>query len=181
VVWRYDPLVFTSLTPPAWHRANFTALAAALAGVTDEVVASVMQPYRKTTRGLDAAARVHGFSWRDPPPEERQAVLAELAGIAAGQGMALTLCTQPALAGIPGTRPAACIDAGRLSDVAGRPIPARRKGNRVGCACAESRDIGAYETCPHGCAYCYAVTSRTTARHHLTRRHDPDGEFLLPP
>ena len=72
------------------------------------------------------------------------------------------------------------MESGR-KDVAGRPIPARRKGNRVGCACAESRDIGAYETCPHGCAYCYAVTSRTTARHHLTRRHDPDGEFLLPP
>ncbi len=180
VVWRYDPLVVTSLTPPAWHRDNFGSLAKTLAGATDEVVTSVMQPYRKTTRNLDTAGRAHSFSWRDPPLDEKRALLAELAGIAAEHGMTLTLCTQPDLADTPGTRPAACIDAHRLSNLAGHPITARQKGNRVGCACTESRDIGAYDTCPHGCAYCYAVSSRATAQRRLAS-HDPTGEFLFPP
>lgn len=180
VVWRYDPLVFTSLTPPAWHLATFAGLARALTGTTDEVVTSVLQPYRKTTRNLDAASRAHAFTWRTPPPDEARALLSDLAEIAADHGMALTLCSQPPLAGTPGTRPAACIEARRLSTLAGHPIPARRKGNRVGCDCAESRDIGAYDTCPHGCAYCYAVSGRSAARHRLAA-HDPDGDFLVPP
>ena len=173
VVWRYDPIVFTSLTPAEWHEATFAALAACQCGVTDEVVVSMMQPYRKSVRNLDAAARAHGFTWRDPPEDEKRALIERLAEIAQEHGMALTVCTQPVLGGVS----ASCIDAGRLADVAGRPIRARRKGNRPGCVCSESRDIGAYETCPHGCVYCYAVTSRAIARQRL-HQHDPEGEFL---
>ncbi|MEI6559950.1 MAG: DUF1848 domain-containing protein [Rhodospirillaceae bacterium] len=177
LVWRYDPILFSSLTPAGWHESNFAGLARALEGACDEVVVSVAQPYRKTARALDAAARAHGFSWRDPPGDEKRDLVARLAGIAAGHGMALTLCTQPGLTGIPGTGPAVCIDAVRLSEVAGRPIAARRKGNRPGCACFESRDIGAYDSCSQGCAYCYAVSSAAAARSRL-RAHDAAAESL---
>ncbi|MCB2102626.1 MAG: DUF1848 family protein, partial [Rhodobacterales bacterium] len=43
-----------------------------------------------------------------------------------------------------------------------------------------SRDIGAYDSCPHGCVYCYAVRSRDGARRRHAR-HDPAGEMLIPP
>lgn len=174
-VWRYDPIVIGSLTPPDWHVANFSRLAAALAGLTDEVVTSFVQPYRKTARNLDAAAGRHGFSWRDPPPDEKRALLAELAAIAAGHGLRLTLCTQPEL---PEFAAARCIDAARLAAVAGRPLTARGKGNRPGCLCAESRDIGAYDSCAQGCAYCYAVSSHATAKRRLQAR-DATGAFLI--
>src|SRR5579863_7682824 len=78
-VWRYDPIVFTDALDAAAHRAGFAALARALRGTVDEVVLSVMQPYRKTRRNLDHAARHHGFAWRDPPAEEKRALLAGLA------------------------------------------------------------------------------------------------------
>jgi hypothetical protein len=158
VVWRYDPIVLSSLTDEAWHRANFAALARSLRGAVDEVVVSFMQPYRKSARNLDIAARQHGFDWRDPPDEEKRALLRELAAIAGAHGMKLTLCAQPHLL-VDGVGAAQCIDVARLSDIAGRDITAREKGNRAGCACAEARDIGAYDTCAQGCAYCYAVSS----------------------
>lgn len=180
VVWRYDPIAVTTLTPPAWHRESFARLAEALRGVTDEVVTSFMEPYRKTARNLDVAARAASFEWRDPEAEEKRALLAELAGIAAERGMGLTLCTQPALEGVSGVAPARCVDAARLSDVAGRAVNAKQKGNRPGCLCVESRDIGAYDTCPHGCVYCYAVSSRAAARARF-QAHDPEGEFLFGP
>jgi len=67
VVWRYDPIVVTTLTPPAWHEANFQWLAAALAGRTDEVVVSFASPYRKTLRNLaDGKARL-----AEPPRRHR--------------------------------------------------------------------------------------------------------------
>jgi len=34
------------------------------------------------------------------------------------------------------------------------------KGQREFCGCIFSKDIGQYNTCPHGCVYCYANTSR---------------------
>ena len=67
-VWRYDPILFTSATPAAWHRRNFTALARSLAGTVDEVVVSFAQIYRKTRRNLEAATTRSGLTWRDPPP-----------------------------------------------------------------------------------------------------------------
>lgn len=178
VVWRYDPILISDLTPPAWHIANFSALAAALAGSVDEVVVSFMQTYRKTTRCLDATAREYGFRWSDPPLIEKRQAISRLTDLAARQGIRLRLCTQPHLQNADNA--AACIDPFRLSEIAGHPIPAREKGNRPGCRCAESRDIGAYDSCPHGCVYCYAVNSRNAAKRGFAA-HDPEGEFLIPP
>lgn len=175
-VWRYDPVVVTADTPLSWHRERFARIAERLRGITDEVVVSFLEPYRKTARNLSAA----GIVWRDPEMEEKRALFAELAGMAGECGMALTLCTQPALADVPGAGAARCVDADRLSDVAGRPLAAREKGNRPGCLCAESRDIGEYDTCPHGCVYCYAVANRATAKRRFAV-HDPAGEFLFTP
>lgn len=165
-VWRYDPIIVTSLTSVSWHRENFARLAAALASAVDEVTVSFTQIYAKTRRNLEAAARRQDFAWRDPPGDEKRAMIAELAMIAAGHDMRLTLCTQPDYL-VEGTEPARCIDARRLSDIAGRPVTAHTKGNRPGCLCAESRDIGAYDTCPQGCIYCYAVSSRDRAKRFL--------------
>ena len=178
VVWRYDPVLLTSLTPPEWHREAFARLAARLRGACDEVVFSFAQIYAKTRANLDRAARRHGFTWRDPSAEEKTALLGELGAIAAGEGLRPTLCAQPDLLS-GGLAAARCIDAERLSEVAGRPIAARTKGNRPGCLCAESRDIGAYDTCPHGCTYCYAVRRPELAKTNH-RAHNPDAPMLGP-
>lgn len=165
-VWRYDPIVDSSLTPPDWHERNFARLAARLEGGVDECVVSFLHVYRKTRRRLDAAARRHGFSWRDPEADEKRALRDRLAGLAAERGMRLSVCSQPEFTAAPAAA-AHCVDAARLGDLAGRDVPARRKGNRPGCLCAESRDIGAYDTCVHGCAYCYAVSSDDRAAKNL--------------
>jgi hypothetical protein len=175
-VWRYDPIVVTSELDAEAHAAGFAVLARALAGTVDEVVLSVMHPYRKTRRNLDRAAARSGFLWRDPPVAEKQRLLSRLAAIAIENRIAPTLCSQPELL-VPGLGEASCIDAERLADVAQRPILAPTSGNRPGCRCALSRDIGAYDTCPHGCVYCYAVAERGRAVANF-RRHDPDAAML---
>ncbi len=178
MVWRYDPIVITDATPADWHRATFGKLAMALEGATDEVATSFMEPYAKTRRNLGALARAGGPAMVLPDPDAKAALARDLSAIAARHGMRLTLCTQPDLAdtGLPA---AACVNAGRLADVAGRPLTARRRGNRTGCLCAESRDIGAYDTCPHGCVYCYAVRARAAAQAGH-RAHDPTAAMLRP-
>ncbi|MDO8608487.1 MAG: DUF1848 domain-containing protein [Phaeospirillum sp.] len=184
VVWRYDPILIGSVTQPEWHEANFTALAGRLAGAVDEVVVSFATLYRKSERNLAAAARGLGVTWTDPPAETRRDLVRRLAVAAAEHGMALTVCSQPETL-TAGAKPARCVDARRLEAVAAgwgapRAVKARLKGNRPGCLCFESRDIGAYDTCPHGCVYCYAVNARGLAKRRLAD-HDPQSEFLVPP
>ncbi len=179
VVWRYDPVMLTSLTPSAWHRDTFARLAAALAGACDEVVLSFAQIYAKTRANSDRAAARFGFTWHDPEPEEKRALLVELGEIARDRGLRPTLCAQPDLLAPP-LGAARCIDAARLSDRSGRAISAETKGNRPGCLCARSLDVGTYDSCPHGCVYCYAVRRPEVAkRRHRT--HDPAGPYLIPP
>ena len=67
----------------------------------------------------------------------------------------------------------------RSMDVSDRPIQAKLKGMRTGCGCFESKDIGDYDTCPHGCVYCYAVRRRSVALKRY-QSHDPQGEYLFP-
>ena len=178
LVWRYDTVILSTLTDAQFHRENFTNLADSLAGFTDEVVVSFLQLYKKTRRNMDIASEEHGFRWHDPTVEEKQELLASFERSASERGMRLSICAQPALM-VPGVSEARCVDALRLTDVSGRPVVAQLRGTRPECGCFRSVDIGDYDTCPHGCVYCYAVMDRAKALKRY-REHDPDGEFLFP-
>ncbi len=178
VVWRYDPVVFTSVTKADRHRREFARLAAELEGAVDEVVVSFAQIYRKSERNLNAAALRHAFEWEDPADEIKLRLAAELAAIARSRGMTLALCNQPRyVAG--GAREARCVDAQRLSEIGGIALDVPVKGNRPHCLCHESRDIGDYDTCPHGCVYCYAVRDRALSLRRY-QAHDPAADSLVP-
>jgi hypothetical protein len=159
---RFDPVV-------CWDeggtvRSNlslFPAVAEAVArwGIRD-IRMSFAQWYGKARRR--AASR--RFPFVDPPDEEKRARATEMAAVAADHGLVLHACCQPALAGIAGLRPSACIDGAQLESLhPSREPAARRKdrGQRASCLCTESKDIGSYgQSCGHQCVYCYANPSK---------------------
>ncbi|MDF2629811.1 MAG: hypothetical protein K0R39_3642 [Symbiobacteriaceae bacterium] len=179
VVWRYDPILFTSATPHEYHLKSFSRLAEQLEGAVDEVVISFAHVYAKTKRNLAVAAHKHGLTWSDPDDEAKRDLVGRFVEVAGSHGMQVAICSQNRYV-TEGTRPARCVDAERLGAVAGRLIAAERRGNRPDCDCYASKDIGEYDTCPHGCVYCYAVQTQSLAQARY-RQHDPDGEFLFPP
>jgi hypothetical protein len=184
-VWRYDPIIVSSLTPPDWHRRNFEVLARGLEGATDEVIISYGQIYKKSRRNMDWAAQEFGFDWSEHERlamSEVRGLVSDLAEVARSYGMRMKVCSQKALLVIGLTEEARCVDAERLERISGRTIVEKvpLRGNRKECACFASRDIGEYDTCPHGCVYCYAVQHRELALGRY-REHDPQSEFLFPP
>lgn len=155
---RFDPLVhWREGSAVRSNRRLFeeAADAAAAAGVRD-IRISFAQWYGKAVR----RARARGFRYVELSGDDQRAVAAELAAAASARGLVLHACSQPALAGVPGLRPSACIDGGLLEALHPRREPVSRRkdrGQRPACLCTESRDIGSYaQACPHGCVYCYA-------------------------
>jgi len=178
VVWRYDTILLSSLTPLEFHLENFAHIAESVKGYVNECVISFAQIYRKTKRNLERAAHDDDFTWREPTSAERQLLLKNLLRMSKQNGMTLTICSQPEFAG-DGCEEARCIDAQRLSRIAGQTISAKLKGMRETCGCYQSKDIGDYDTCPHGCVYCYAVQNRELAKRRY-QQHDPTSEMLFP-
>jgi hypothetical protein len=165
VVWRYDPVIWTAATQPDFHRTNFRKLADRLAGSVDEVIFSAATLYAKSNRNLKRYAP--GLDVSDPADAEKQALLSELGEFALERGITPTVCSQPQLLSGP-LKAAKCVDAERLKRIGGIDFRHRLKGNRAGCECAESRDIGGYDSCAHGCLYCYAVNDHDKVRQSLS-------------
>ena len=166
--WRYDPILLGGSLDADWHRQRFRTLAARFVGATERCVISFATFYRKVCRNL-AKAPAPGPAIAPPEPELLEELAGDLAETAAQHGMALHACCTPeALGG--SIRQAACVDAAHLDDLypgAGRDVPAA--ASRPGCSCAASRDIGLYDSCPHGCVYCYANAAPERARERFAR------------
>ncbi|MBV6490884.1 MAG: DUF1848 family protein [Fimbriimonadaceae bacterium] len=176
VAWRYDPIVITEAMTPAWHAENFARLADVFAGISDEVATSFVEPYRKVRSNLDRLSAKTGVRWRDPALDEKRDLVRRLSGLGAERGMLLRVCSQPEVAG--GLPEGRCIDPVRLRDVGASSFSSRSAPTRTGCNCIQSIDIGEYDTCPQGCAYCYANRDRETAVRNL-KEHSDTSESIL--
>lgn len=154
VVWRYDPIVLTPEYGAQFHADMFARIAGELSGRVERVTVSFIDYYAKIAKNW------RRLQLREPAPDEVEVIARAIAGSATENGMAPQSCAEKLNLAPYGILPGACVDPALVERVTGRPQPARRaKSQRPLCGCAESADIGAYDTCAHGCAYCYANRS----------------------
>ncbi len=61
-----------------------------------------------------------------------------------------------------------CIDKELIENIIGFSINTKKdKNQREECGCVESVEVGAYNTCPNGCKYCYANDSKERVQANL--------------
>ena len=73
-------------------------------------------------------------------------------------GIRIESCAEDGDLARHGIAPGKCIDDDLIRRCFGLTVPSRKDpGQRPGCRCVPSKDIGCYGTCGHGCAYCYAT------------------------
>jgi hypothetical protein len=161
VVWRYDPIILSSITPVGYHLERFSYLAGELAGYTQRVVISFLDMYGKVIPKLKHLKSRHGINVQDITREESRAVLLELAqgieSIARNKGLAVYTCSEKIDLDQFGIHHSACIDVALANRVFGLSLSVPNdKGQRPECLCAKSVDMGMYNTCQFACTYCYA-------------------------
>ena len=173
IVWRYDPVVLTEQMDIEYHLRCFEKTASLLEGCTRRCIFSFLDLYPGVRRALK------GIPVREIREEDMLRIAAGFSEIAQKHGLRLFTCCEPVDLSRYGIDHASCIDASMVENILGFPIRARKDaGQRPGCGCVESVDIGAYDCCPHGCRYCYAVSSPADARKNAAA-HDPKAPLLF--
>ena len=101
------------------------------------------------------------------------------AKIAKKYGLPLYTCAEKIDLSEYGILHGACIDKERIRKLIGYKLDLKKdSGQRRECGCTESVDIGIYDTCTHGCKYCYANGKKeSTERKHAM--HDPQSPLMI--
>lgn len=164
VIWRYDPIIFNEKYTYQYHLEYFEGLSDKLGDFTDTCTFSFYNQYRNTERNT----RTLGMY------RESQEIIANLiyhfSKIAKNYNFPLNTCAEEMDLSELNIQPARCIDLERFKKISGFPLKIDKdKGGRKGCGCAESIDIGLYNTCNHGCLYCYANYDKQTVLKHLPK------------
>jgi hypothetical protein len=175
--WRFDPIVIANLCDSTFYLRRFERLAGELEGVVERCHFSFVMPYGKVRRNFRALEQAAGVRVVEPDEECKIELAHRLASIAESHGIRMYACCDESLVGDK-IEKAHCIDGAlieRLFYPAG--FAWNTKPTRPGCGCTESIDIGTYDTCPHGCVYCYANTNKAVACRAFSG-HDSTSAFL---
>lgn len=171
VAWRYDPILLTKNYTIETHFKTFEKIAERLAGNFDRCIFSFVEMYKK-----------HEVNFPEliPFTEEDKDLIAEGIGrIAMKYGFILQTCGPEENYAGYGINTSGCVTLdilGKANHLEFRNL--KHKGFRKGCHCMESRDIGAPNSCPNGCKYCYANKNAELPRENF-RLHDPDSPLLI--
>ena len=171
VAWRYDPILLTKNYTIETHFKTFEKIAERLAGNFDRCIFSFVEMYKK-----------HEVNFPEliPFTEEDKDLIAEGIGrIAMKYGFILQTCGPEENYAGYGINTSGCVTLdilGKANNLEFRNL--KHKGFRKGCHCMESRDIGALNSCPNGCKYCYANKNAELPRENF-RLRDPDSPLLI--
>lgn len=171
VVWRYDPIFISETYTVDYHIRYFAKMAERLADSTEKCTLSFLDYYKNTKK---TAPEI-----RPPDDDEIRTMMSAFSETAKRVGIALDTCAEEMDLSEYGISHGSCIDAERLSRIAGYPVMSPTdKNQRKACGCASAVDIGAYNTCVNGCRYCYANYILPLAAENY-RNHDPESPLLI--
>ncbi len=175
VIWRYDPILVCPEKGFEYHISRFREIASLLKGKTNRVVISILDLYGKTLKNLGRSAQV------EERPEHLVgfgSAIETIASIAAENDMEIQSCAETIDLRPYGISQGKCIDNALLETLFGFPFVASKDPTqRKICGCVKSQDIGVYDTCNHGCKYCYATN--VLGENSKVGEHDPLSPSLV--
>ncbi len=151
VIWRYDPIILNHEIDVNYHEQHFNLLADKLHGYTEKCVISFVDYYKKVDRNFKA------LSIQETEDDKKRIIALKISNIARQHNFQIESCAESIDLSEQGIGHSRCIDPVLIQEIVGTKIRFQKDANqREHCGCIPSVDIGAYNTCAHGCIYCYA-------------------------
>ncbi len=173
VIWRYDPVLLTDEYTIDWHINTFQQISERLKGAAVECVFSFIDIYEKVKNNIK------GLGVRGCTEDEANTIAAAFSSIAKENGFRLRTCAESIDLEQHGIEHGCCIDGALITDLIGWNLNAKKDPNqRQECGCLESVDIGQYNTCRHGCKYCYGTFNPQSVET-FSKQHDATSPFLI--
>ncbi len=172
VGWRYDPIFITDKYSLDFHVDAFRKMAENLAGYTQTCVISFIDLYAKTRRNFSGI--------REVPRADQITIAREFVEIGRKHGITIRSCCEGAFLEEYGVDVSGCMTKQVLEKATGASLDLTKikKPAREECNCLLGNDIGMYNTCGHGCLYCYANYDRKTVEQNM-RLHNPQSPLLV--
>lgn len=172
VIWRYDPVILTDALDVSYHEKYFDVLAGKLHDYTTKCIMSFVDYYKK----VDKSFKENGIAELD---DAKKRELAHKFAVSAEKyDLKLETCAEEIDFSDMGIGHARCVDPALIEKLIGVKIKADKDRNqRKPCGCISSVDIGAYNTCGHGCLYCYANHSMDSVRRNCSN-YDENSPLL---
>lgn len=170
--WRYDPIFITEKYSLDLHLKSFEVMAANLEGYTDNCVISFIDLYEKTKRNFTGVKEV--------TKEERALIGREFVRIGKQYGITIRTCHEGTDLKKYGVDCSGCMTKEVIERAIDNSlqIPKKKQSTRESCNCLLGNDIGAYNSCGHGCVYCYANYNQEMVKQNM-RQHSPNSPFLI--
>ena len=174
VIWRYDPVLTNETYTPGFHKEKFAEIAYELKEHTEKCMLGFIDHYQHIRT---AVSRFNIQPLLKADIEEMAASFKKTVDTCSIQLDTCTVKVDLTHLGIPG---GLCIDNQLVERIAGYLISARKdKNQRDICRCAESIDIGIYESCLNGCIYCYAIKGNYNTVKYNLNKHDKNSPMLV--
>lgn len=178
VVWRYDPILLSSITDPGFHLRAYRHIAGELMGCTSRSVVSIAHMYRKVQKRMGELG-TQGVQLLPSAEDMISSLMNSLAEISSEHKMTIQSCALELDLRKFGILPGKCVDDDLIRRVFGVDLEVKKDScQRTNCGCAASKDIGMYDSCLFGCIYCYATSSFERAKANY-KNHDPESPSLL--
>lgn len=172
IIWRYDPILFTNKIDMSYHIKYFEELSKRLSDYTNRCVISFVDLYKKTITNTKTLG-MRGLS-----EKEMIDIAQHINFISQKYGISVLSCAENVDLKNCGIEHGSCIDKALIEEICGYQIKVKKdKNQRSECNCVESIDIGAYNTCTHGCMYCYANFNKERVNN-LSSNHIPTSSLI---
>lgn len=171
VGWRYDPIFINQKYSIDYHLRAFQTICDQLQGYISFCVISFIDLYAKTKKNFPDVQEVS--------PAQQAFLAKRMSAIASAHGIPIRACCESPSLQKYGIITDGCMTKQVLEAATGcQLIVPKKSAARAQCTCLLGDDIGMYNTCGHGCLYCYANYDNNTVRSNM-KKHDPDSPFLI--
>ena len=171
VTLRYDPIFINEKYTLETHIESFEYIADSLSDYTTEAIISFIDLYEKTKRNFPKTKEVN--------KDERLMIGKEFARIGKKNNILIKTCVEGTELDKFGIDSSGCMTKEVIEKAMNKNLNIPKQKARKGqCYCLLNNDIGEYNTCPHGCLYCYANSNKKLVNRNL-KLHNPKSPILI--